>query len=179
MQSLPKSGGPKARSLIPSVDFLNLLAYDFHGAWEEPPSNQRHHAQLFSTEQDRLSINSLVDQALNYGFAEAKVLVGLSTYGRSLRLSSLQSVVGPGIAARHTKMPGMISFFEICEMLRNESVDGLIKPPRSLTPVSLLDARQEWIGYDDLFSFSNKVTKLDLLTWLLELGGGYLLYRKP
>ncbi|KAJ4231963.1 hypothetical protein NW759_002355 [Fusarium solani] len=67
------------------LDFLNLMAYDFTGAWTDVCG---HHAQLLPPGEDdvyptlRSSCQAGVDYVINHGFPSHKVLLGIPAYAR-------------------------------------------------------------------------------------------------
>ena len=72
------------------LDWLNIMTYDMHGAWDAPgPTN--FHAPLYTSASDpdplatgsgSLSIDAAVTRYLNGGVPAAKITVGLPFYGR-------------------------------------------------------------------------------------------------
>jgi chitinase len=143
------------------LDYINLLAYDLHGSWEAP--SLAHHAPIFKTSKREASIDSLVSELLTYGFPARRVLLGMSTYGRSWHLLSPNDIKvnGPGVTGRLTKMPNLIAFFETCRLVKstpNERSENLVFVNRSAeAKVPSVVAKREWIGYDDTLSFKAKV----------------------
>jgi chitinase len=148
------------------LDFISLLAYDLHGSWETP--SLAHHAPIFKSgksDKEASSVDSLVKDLLTYGFPPDKVLLGLSTYGRSWRLGSSKKPVqvkGPGVMARFTKIPNMISYFETCRLVLKVNAPDVnrfqVFVNRSdETKVPSVLTEREWIGYDDPQSFKAKV----------------------
>jgi GH18 family chitinase len=133
-----------------------------HGSWETPTLT--HHAPLFAsavnnTNSNELpaSIDMLVGRLLAYGFANDQVLLGMSTYGRSLRVTVNTQVSGPGVMAGLTKMPNMISFFETCRLVASASNTVVRRDKVTRVPSVFVDDGREWIGYDDTLSFKEKV----------------------
>jgi len=68
-----------------SLDWLNLMTYDFHGAWE-PSGPTNHHANLFINDQDpaapRLSVDQVVGAYRVAGVPADRIVIGLPFYGR-------------------------------------------------------------------------------------------------
>jgi chitinase len=69
------------------LDFINIMAYDVHGAWDaDGPTN--HHAPLRTSpddptpEQNRFSIEKSVGDLLALGIPAEKLVVGVPFYGR-------------------------------------------------------------------------------------------------
>ena len=76
------------------MDQIHVMAYDFHGAWEDFTG---HHSALYprSSETDATQRTLNVDFALNYwiqlGAPSTKINLGLATYGRSFRLTNINN----------------------------------------------------------------------------------------
>lgn len=74
----------------PYVDFINIMAYDFHGGWEEAKMTN-YNAPLYKnpndpspeTDKERLNISYTVDYYLNAGVPSDKINLGLPLYGRA------------------------------------------------------------------------------------------------
>jgi len=67
------------------LDWINLMAYDFHGSWE-PSGPTNHHANLYQSTTDPsitpLSVDDSVQGYLSAGAPAAKINLGLPFYGR-------------------------------------------------------------------------------------------------
>jgi len=68
-----------------SLDFWNLMAYDFSGSWE---STAGHQANMYG---EPLSASSAVNWYIHQGVARSKIILGVPLYGRSFA-----STQGPG-----------------------------------------------------------------------------------
>ena len=66
--------------LAPSVDFFNLMAYDFHGGWE---STTGHQAPIFDTTGGQLDIVTAVDLYRAAGVPSEKIILGAPMYTRA------------------------------------------------------------------------------------------------
>ncbi|MFM7291181.1 MAG: glycosyl hydrolase family 18 protein [Planctomycetia bacterium] len=66
-------------ALAPSVDFFNLMAYDFHGTWE----NTTGHQAAFTGDPDRYDVKSAVDLYLKAGVPAGKIVLGAPLYTRA------------------------------------------------------------------------------------------------
>ncbi len=67
------------------LDFINLMTYDFHGAWENTTnfnSNLYTPAGDPATGNARVSVNDAVNQWLQGGAPASKIVVGVPFYGR-------------------------------------------------------------------------------------------------
>jgi chitinase len=66
-------------NVVPNLDWLNLMAYDFHGAWEKTTGLN---SALFSRPGDDLSVNTAVKTYLAAKTPADKIVVGVAAYGR-------------------------------------------------------------------------------------------------
>ena len=68
----------------PHLDWINLMAYDFHGTWE-PNGPTNHHANLYPSSTDPtdppMSADTAVSGYINAGVPAAKINLGLPFYG--------------------------------------------------------------------------------------------------
>lgn len=69
-----------------SLDFINLMTYDFHGAWE---SKTNHHSALFTSPRDPstgdqkfYNSNDAIEAFLSRGVPASKLSLGIGFYGR-------------------------------------------------------------------------------------------------
>lgn len=98
------------------------------------------------------------------GAPKDKLVVGMATYGRSFTLASSANYgmnapsAGGGKAGEYTREAGFLSFYEICEMLKEGAVyfwDDEQKVPYAVHG-------DLWVGFDDERSIREK------MKWLLE-----------
>ncbi|RWS12690.1 hypothetical protein B4U79_14591 [Dinothrombium tinctorium] len=148
------------------VDFLNIMSYDFHGKWE---SKTGHNAPLYalSTESEwrkQLSMESGVKLWEKLGAPKDKIVVGMATYGRSFTLANVNNngmnapTAGGGKAGEYTRESGFLSFYEICDLLKEGATyfwDDEQKVPYAVHG-------DLWVGFDDERSIRIK------MKWLLE-----------
>ncbi|XP_060166603.1 LOW QUALITY PROTEIN: chitinase-3-like protein 1, partial [Globicephala melas] len=159
------------------LHFISLLTYDFHGAWRQTIA---HHSPLFrgqeDTSSDRFSnADYAVSCVLRLGVQANKLVMGISTFGRSFTLASSKTDVGaptsgPGIPGRFTKEKGTLTYYEICDFLRGATVHRLLGQQ-----VPYATKGNQWVGYDDQESIKNKVRYLrnrelaGAMVWALDL----------
>ncbi|XP_058860210.1 acidic mammalian chitinase-like [Acipenser ruthenus] len=159
------------------LDFINIMTYDFHGAWE---SFTGHNSPLYrgSTDQGQL-INFNTDSAMKYwhdqGAPLEKLMMGFATYGRTFRLSSGQSGVGApangaAMAGQYTREAGFWSYYEICTFLQGTSIQWITDQK-----VPYATKANEWVGFDTVESYETKVRYLKdnkfggAFVWALDL----------
>ncbi|KAK7461770.1 hypothetical protein VKT23_008201 [Stygiomarasmius scandens] len=108
--------------IAPSVDYLNMMSYDFHGPWDTDIVDQA------PVTNPHTSIVDMRNSALLYiraGVDLSKVNLGLAYYGRSYQLADAScsgyncTMVGGGTAGPCTSTPGVLAQFEIEDLLHN------------------------------------------------------------
>ncbi|XP_076075265.1 putative chitinase 10 isoform X1 [Mytilus galloprovincialis] len=141
------------------LDFINLMAYDLHGSWE---NFLGHNSPLYarndeSTKQKKLNQDYAVNLWLNGGTPKEKLILGLGLYGRSFKMGSSSHALGSpasggGTAGRYTGEAGFLSFYEVCENLAN----GWTRVWNDEQKVPYAYKGDQWVGYDDLESIQIK-----------------------
>lgn len=154
-------GGYDVPAVASYLDFINLMAYDFHGKWERETG---HNAPLYSHSSDsewrkQLSVDNAANLWVKMGAPKEKLVIGMPTYGRSFTLANLSKhgvnspATGGGKEGVYTKESGFLAYYEICEMLLNGAVyvwDDEMKVP-------YLVHGDQWVGFDDERSIRNKM----------------------
>ncbi|GFT33597.1 chitotriosidase-1 [Trichonephila clavipes] len=169
---------------IPAVakylDFINLMAYDFHGGWDKMTG---HNSPLYARPEEDESQKTLnIDYAVNYwlkkGAPAEKLILGLAFYGRSFVLKDPEKnglgvpVNGKGMAGEFTREQGFLGYHEMCSKLQKEKGWAVTVEKHVQAPYAVKE--RQWIGYDDIKSISGKVdylVKMKLggaMVWSLE-----------
>ncbi|PVD37548.1 hypothetical protein C0Q70_00142 [Pomacea canaliculata] len=136
------------------LDFISLMTYDFHGSWEKVTG---HHSPLYST--DTLNMDWAARYWVEKGAPRDKLVIGVSFYGRSFTLKNPSEhqvgavSVRPGQPGLFTKSAGLLSYFEICDLLQNGATRHFIEDQK----VPYLHKGDQWVGYDDKDSLKFKV----------------------
>ncbi|CAH1376594.1 unnamed protein product [Tenebrio molitor] len=164
----------KAGYDVPAVasylDFINLMAYDFHGKWERETG---HNAPLHSPSSDsqyqkQLNVEHAANLWVKLGAPKEKLVIGMPTYGRSFTLSNTAKfgvhspASGGGKEGIYTKESGFLAYYEVCEMLHNGATyiwDEEMKVPYVVNG-------DQWIGFDDEKSIRHK------MKWIKDNGFG-------
>ncbi|XP_072932280.1 probable chitinase 10 [Epargyreus clarus] len=143
------------------LDFINVMAYDFHGKWERETG---HNAPLYAPSSDsewrkQLSVDHAAHLWVKLGAPKEKLIIGMPTYGRTFTLSNVNNfkvnspASGGGKAGEYTKEGGFLAYYEVCEILRNGGAyvwDDEMKVPYAIHG-------DQWIGFDDEKSIRNKM----------------------
>jgi chitinase len=150
---------------VPSVgkhlDFINLMAYDFHGKWEKQAG---HNAPLYAPSSDsewrkQLSVSFAAQMWTKLGAPKEKLVIGMPTYGRSFTLSDPDQYIvnsaakDGGTAGEYTKEGGFLAYYEICEML----LQGASYVWDDEMQVPYLVQGDQWVGFDDERAIRNKM----------------------
>ena len=150
---------------VPSVskylDFINLMAYDFHGKWEKQAG---HNAPLYAPSSDsewrkQLSVSFAAQMWTKLGAPKEKLVIGMPTYGRSFTLSDAEQYIvnsaakDGGTAGEYTKESGFLAYYEVCEMLLQGA--SYVWDDEMQVPYLVQD--DQWVGFDDERSIRNKM----------------------
>jgi len=148
------------------VDWINLMAYDFHGSWETATD---HNAPLYGVNSsDQLSASAAANAYLNAGVPAAKLVLGVPFYGRgwsgvpNVNHGLHQSTSGatPTGSFDPAGAPtGMFDYKDIQSRLTNQATtytrywDAVSQTPYVYAPTVQGGL---WIGYDDQQSIHAK-----------------------
>lgn len=157
-------------------DFINVMAYDFRGAWETFTGHHaplRHNPMVDVNDSRKLNCEYAIDWWLEQGCPPEKLVLGMGTYGRGFTLDNenengLYAPASSGIVAGpYTMQAGIWGFNEICEQFRLQPgqwvtvEDAFYDAPYSYNG-------RKWIGYDTPQSIQKKVDFINSR----NLGGG-------
>ncbi|XP_070186220.1 chitotriosidase-1-like isoform X2 [Littorina saxatilis] len=161
------------------LDFINLMSYDLHGAWETVTGhNSPLYARSDETGEDRdLNMDFAAQYWVQKGTPREKLIVGMGLYGRSFTLASPDNngVGAPapkgGVAGTYTRESGFLSYYEICDMKKAGGQVGFIDEQR----VPYVHLGDQWVGYDSTDSLREKVRYVKknnfggVMVWALPL----------
>ncbi|XP_064598526.1 chitotriosidase-1-like [Liolophura sinensis] len=157
--------------IAPYLDFMSLMTYDYHGPWSgltglnsplfSRADNIRFHQQL----SQEWSVNRWVEA----GAPREKLVLGIAASGRTFTLQDNSTTgvgapaIGPGIQGEFTLVPGVLSYYEICNFLSDGGEyqwDDIQKTPFAYK-------ENQWVGFDDPKSVQAKTE------WMIQqrLGG--------
>ncbi|XP_065561191.1 LOW QUALITY PROTEIN: probable chitinase 10 [Artemia franciscana] len=138
-----------AQALSDSLDLISVMAYDYHGPWE----NEAGYIAP-TRSKDGNDVESTMRYLEFKGFSTNKLLVGMSTYGRSYLLAEegdASKTLGSGSAGPYTKEPGLMAYYEICNAAKNlDWSQGRNKLG------SFITQKRDWVNYEDAENFENK-----------------------
>ncbi|KAL5281574.1 Cht3 family protein [Megaselia abdita] len=137
------------------ANFLTVMTYDYHGAWEQQTG---HVSPLYGRNSDKYPQYN-TDYAMQFlvknGATREKLIMGIPFYGQSFTLdNSNNQLVGEGAAANgpgepgeFTRQPGMMAYYEICHRIRKSKWQMGRDHTHKSGPFAML--RNQWVGYED------------------------------
>nr|XP_023029162.1 probable chitinase 10 isoform X1 [Leptinotarsa decemlineata] len=161
-----------------SLDFMSVMTYDYHGAWERQTG---HVSPLYSSPEDKYpqyNANFTMEYLVSSGAPREKLLLGIPFYGQSFSLSKKStfsvgtSATGPGEAGEYTKQPGMLAYFEICNRVKNQK---WIVNKNSPAAGPFAYGSDQWVGYEDVDSVKKKASYIKskgfggAVAWTIDL----------
>jgi len=155
-----------------SVDFFNVMTFDYHGSWDNVTGINM---PLFDTN-DHLSVNTTISYLMNERNVSKSLLVlGFAAYGRGWMVANDTSLansigvpaLGPSPPQPFTNASGVAAYHEICDLIEKSNFE-VQRNELDSTPYALKDG--VWYSYDDIKSYDVQ------LDWLIELdlAGGFV-----
>ncbi|CAF0742100.1 unnamed protein product [Brachionus calyciflorus] len=151
--------GYEVKEIAPELDFINLMAFDFHGNWDDKTGMN---APLYNHE-NATGIDSEYNQdwAVSYwiknGCPPHKLVLGLPAYGRTFHLKDkrksgllAKTLQDDAMSGKYTQTAGFLSFYEICQVKKNTNWTQVWQPQ---SKSHYLHKDHDWISYDDIKSF--------------------------
>ncbi|XP_045032760.1 probable chitinase 10 isoform X2 [Daphnia magna] len=174
------NGGYDVPAVASYLDFINVMAYDFHGKWENTVG---HNAPLFSPSSDsewrkQLSVDHASNLWVRLGAPREKLIIGMPTYGRSFQMTDTarfrvnEPASGGGQAGVYTREAGFLAYYEICEMLRSGKATYIWDDEMQ---VPYLIHGDQWVGFDDERAIRNKMSWIKknnfggAMVWTLDM----------
>nr|XP_020652467.1 acidic mammalian chitinase-like isoform X3 [Pogona vitticeps] len=124
--------GYEIAALGKSLDFINVMTYDFHGSWAPVTG---HNSPLYKGSHDYDPVPFYnCEYAMKYwkdnGAPPEKLMMGFPTYGRSFKLSGTDTGVGAsasggGSPGAYTRQSGILAYYE-AEFLKREQYGGAV-----------------------------------------------------
>uniref|UniRef100_A0A7M5V7Q3 GH18 domain-containing protein n=2 Tax=Clytia hemisphaerica TaxID=252671 RepID=A0A7M5V7Q3_9CNID len=136
------------------LDFVNLISYDFYGAW----NNFTYHPTPMNGSE--LTVPKAVQLWLDRGMPAEKIVFGVSTFGHSWTLEDKSQTgfyspailkEGGGQPGPFTGAKGILAYYEICTTKWDKVIDTNI----ALAPYAYKG--DQWVAYDDQTSIQLKV----------------------
>jgi len=143
------------------LDFVNVMTYDFNGAWD---STTGHNAPLYLNEGSAIpefNVQTAVDTYLSEGLRKEKLVLGLPFYGRgwSNVVSNGDGLFAPANGASQGTWEGEDGFFDYRDLAANYvNKNGYTRfwDDKSKVPYLYNPNKQVFITYDDEESICHK-----------------------
>jgi chitinase len=163
------------------VDWINIMTYDYHGPWDDPPNPippTGYNAPLSpnpndpSTDKDKLNVNWTVTQYINAGAPTNKLVLGLGLYGRSWEKVPATNnglfqtgIPGPNTGTNGNWENGVFDYWRIMQIYGDPKYtyfwDNYSKVPYLYGPnMTPRLSGGMFISYDDIRSVTEKVNYL-------------------
>lgn len=129
------------------LDFMNVMTYDFHGAWDSTTGYMAPFRGPTNTTE------ATIKYWIGKGADKTKLVVGLPTYGRSWTLASPSdnglnaTAIGGGTAGEATRQDGVLAYFEVCDRVKNQGWT-VVQDPEGINGPYAYKGNQ-WVSYDD------------------------------
>ena len=159
------------------LDFINLMTYDMHGAWD---GTTNHQSALYANPDrpDNLNVDAVVKKFLSYGVPPEKLIVGTPFYSRGWK-GVVPSELSPGLKGLFAQAnggahgiwdggvpAGMNPYYHVLEMEQDPAFSKYYDPYAKATYL-YSESKQEFYTYEDVRSLT---AKLDYVT-AQHLGG--------
>ncbi|XP_064103794.1 acidic mammalian chitinase-like [Macrobrachium nipponense] len=151
-------------SLVDLFDLFHIMAYDYHGAWED---FTHHNSPLCGHYLDYdeflyFNVKFTVEYYLDLGVPKEKFVLGTATYGRCYILDNFSEhgvwakASRPGPAGPYIRLPGTLGYNEICRRLNEDRSCTVVHDPALHEPYFYCMSDYIWCSYDDVDSLTLK-----------------------
>ncbi|WP_242903127.1 glycosyl hydrolase family 18 protein [Actinomadura terrae] len=166
----------------PFLDWFNVMAYDYHGAFDDPQAGTGANAPLLqdSSPGGTFDVKDTVESYLKASIPREKIVLGMPTYGRTYVVTQDADGYGKpfssaGPAGPATATPGILAYYEILDKIASGELDVQRWDEPTLTPYAYSTETGLFVSYDDERSLGYKVSyviKMGLggtMTWAIDL----------
>uniref|UniRef100_A0A224XR36 Putative catalytically inactive chitinase-like lectin n=1 Tax=Panstrongylus lignarius TaxID=156445 RepID=A0A224XR36_9HEMI len=149
--------GYDVRTISQSVDYINVMTYDYNGPWERKTGIN---APLIS--ENEFNVEFSIDYLIKKGATPSKILLGIATFGHSYTMKNvpddgnyLRVASDNGYLSPWTRDKGIIGYNEICYELSTTSGWKEMWDDASSTPYAV--NHKKFVSYDNQRSILEKV----------------------
>lgn len=150
----------------PHLDRFNLMAYDYHGPFDNPKLTGVNAPLNRDTDPNGSKfIEETLDNYINNGVPSEKIVLGMPVYGHSYAgVSSMtlgdngpgKPFTAAGPAGPSTGSPGLLAYFEIADMTATSKLTFASDVPTKTAYGYNLET-QEWVSFDTPDTITLKV----------------------
>ncbi|XP_071640435.1 probable chitinase 10 [Temnothorax longispinosus] len=159
-------------ALAKYLDWIAVMAYDYHGQWDKRTG---HVAPLYYHPDDEfcyLNANYSINYWISKGAPPRSIVMGMPLYGHSFSIhdpragTGLNSPASAGNAGEFTRTAGFLSYYEICDRVRNRGWTVVQDPEGRMGPYAYKGS--QWVSFDD----SEMIRRKAQFVRDMGLGGG-------
>ncbi|KAG7205193.1 hypothetical protein KM043_018281 [Ampulex compressa] len=159
-------------ALAKYLDWIAVMTYDFHGQWDKRTG---HVAPLYyhpKDEYDYFNANFSINYWISKGASPRSIVMGIPLYGQSFTINDpkagteLNAPASAGNSGEFTRAAGFLSYYEICDRIRNRGWVKVQDPKRRMGPYAYKGS--QWVSFDDAEMIRQKAEYIRSM----RLGGG-------
>ncbi|XP_071653528.1 LOW QUALITY PROTEIN: probable chitinase 10, partial [Temnothorax longispinosus] len=159
-------------TLAKYLDWIAVMAYDYHGQWDKRTG---HVAPLYHHPDDEfyyLNANYSINYWISKGAPPRSIVMGMPLYGHSFSIhnpragTGLNSPASAGNAGEFTGIAGFLSYYEICDRVCNRGWMVVQDPEGRMGPYAYKGS--QWVSFDD----SEMIRRKAQFVRDMGLGGG-------
>lgn len=169
------------------VNFVHLMSYDYENPYYSPNETRfwsifRFQEKNCDPKRHHITIEQQVISWIIKGTNKEQIILGVPAYGRTWKIpiggydgpikASSINADGPGPAGKYTKKDGMLSYYEICELLetganRIQLKEYILSLGSAAFKTSSQTEAGLWLAYDNIHYLTERV----VFTKELKLAG--------
>lgn len=166
-------------TLSDNLDWIAVMTYDYHGQWDKKTG---HASPMFQHPEDwdtTFNSNFTMHYWIEQGADPKKLVMGLPMYGQSFSLADSSEhglnapTYGGGEAGEQTRARGFLSYYEICDRIKNRGWNVVRDPKGRIGPYAYKG--DQWVAFDDVAQIRYKsgfIKRMKLggaMIWALDL----------
>ncbi|CAF1397048.1 unnamed protein product [Adineta steineri] len=155
--------GYDIKEIASYLDYINLMAYDYHGSWNAYTGFNSPLYPRSSEKGDKRLLNqqATVDTWIEGGCPPSKLVLGLGMYGRTFKLKQKKNgdtkpygpAKGAGLPGNFTASNGFLSYYEICDLIKKQKWHTEYDKEQQV-PFAYKD--DQWVSFDNQESIEKK-----------------------
>ncbi|CAF0922618.1 unnamed protein product [Rotaria sordida] len=175
------SNGYEIDKIAKILDFINIMTYDFHGAWQNHTGLNAPLYRRFDEIEKEAMMNQDFGMAiwLKNGAPAHKLVLGIPLFARTFLLAradehELRSpTIGNGTEGPFTRSVGFLSYFEVCLLQTDPQWKIRSVPDGSESSYMFKD--RDWISYDTIENIQKRAAYVvannfgGLFVWSLDM----------
>lgn len=164
--------GYNVPALAKYLDWIAVMTYDYHGQWDKKTG---HVAPLYYHPNDDyyyFNANYSINYWIAKGAPRRKIVMGMPLYGQSFSINDPSAGTGlnvpasGGQAGEFTRASGFLSYYEICDRIRNRGWNVVQDSQHRMGPYAYKS--NQWVSFDDAEMIRRKAEYIRNM----GLGGG-------